>query len=67
MFYLGPETIGRINLRKIVLQNDVDMACIGLLRVKPRAVARLRQVLMPAGKDGSISNLGNKLIVFYSN
>lgn len=28
---------------------------------------RLRQVLMLAGQNGSISNLGNKLIVFYSN
>lgn len=48
------------------------MACMGLLRVKPRAVvshekALPEAVLMPAGKNGSISNLGNKLIVFYSN
>lgn len=36
---LGPGTTGRIKLRKIDLQNDMDMVCIGLLRVKPRAVA----------------------------
>lgn len=72
MFHLGPGTIGRINLRKFVLQNEVAMACMGLLRVKPRAAvshekALPEAVLMPAGKNGSISNLGNKLIVFYFN
>lgn len=44
---------------------------MGLLRVKPRAVvsdekAPPEAVLMPAGKNGSISNLGNKSIAFYS-